>query len=484
MNELYKNGQQEKLSNQSTTEMPIFYSSMRNHALTNKPLINRNDGRNGKYEDDYVVQAVQQWKLQTSDHRNSSNNHNSSSNINTTSNLSNGNLSNHTDKNSNKDELLANVDESDNSITTMKKRTTPLPASHTHRRSNRKNESPNSNLLTPNKKNKLGGTTINKSTKSAPIFIPPKKSSHQSPSFSTIASDDSHQTKSKHILERQTALIDNQISSTMINSTTTSPTRSYTQLPSSSLEDSSGDDSDNESLLIRKKIPKIKDQQFNTSLPTPFYIPPAIFIIDPYGNSHTFDPDSNLQEQNDHNEQILSDDSNTLNPNNVLDISSLPEVEVTSPTTPDKYTLHSIGEEEEEGEVKRDSGNIFSKELNRIEALTRSHQTNLDVENKDNDHINKELLSRRWSDSIADQEEKNSVPKPLLVKTPSAASVMTPTGYSPVKLSKTKYILMKLHLTSSSKDDEANTFPLSTTTNPPKRRTVHRSSDKKRYQTQ
>ncbi|CAF4491427.1 unnamed protein product, partial [Rotaria magnacalcarata] len=51
----------------------------------------------------------------------------------------------------------------------------------------------------------------------------------------------------------------------------------------------------------------------------------------------------------------------------------------------------------------------------------------------------------------------------------------------PVKLSLKKYLLMKLHLASSSKDDESNM--LSPTINPPKMRLVRRAADKKRYQT-
>jgi hypothetical protein len=483
MNEFSKHEQQEKLSNQSTTEMPASYSSIRNPSPIDKPLTNNNHNTNRMYEVDYVVQAVQQWKLKTADYRDSSNNHNSppvidqpSSNINTTSNLSNENLSNHTDKNNNKDDLLINVDESsEKPISTMKKRVTPIPGSYTSRRSNRRAQSSNANLLTPHNKNKIGGKAIKKSTKSAPIFIPPKKPSHQSPSFSF---DDSHQTKSKHFLERQTTLVDDQNSSAMTNSTLTSRTRAYTQSSCSSLDENSSDESDHESLLIRKKNFKIKEkeQQFNSSFTCYFNIPSAILITDPYGHSHTFDPDNDIQEKQDNNEQIVDNNLNTSSP---VDSSSPSEVEIVS------HTLHSIGEEEE-GESNHDDGIIFSKELDRIQASTRPHQTNSDVEKKDNDQIDKEPLGRRWSDGVVDQEnEKISLPKQLLTKTASVASVIKSTVNPPVKMSRTKYILMKLHLTSSSKDDESNTPSLpTTTTNPPRKRTVHRSSDKKRYQTQ
>jgi hypothetical protein len=439
--------------------------------LSNQQLNDRND-ENNIYEDVSVPQTIQHCKLQSLNPEHFSNDHFSQpfiDQLSSTSNLSNETSSNHTDKNSNKDELSTIAGGSDKSLITAKARVKPIPASYIRRRPNLINRSLNTKLLAPHNKTNLSNTDtiIKKSTKLTPIFIAPKKTSPQPHSFSSLSFDDSLQIKAKPILERQTAVIDDSNSSLMATWTPAppvSPARFYIQSSGSSLDEDSSDESDNESLLIRKKHFKIKKQQYNSSFPTYVNIPSAIFITDPNGHSHTFNPDKEIQENIDQNEQISENDSNSmdvniLSPNSTFEISSAPEIVFIPPTPPislDKHTLDSIGEEEENDD----------------------NQTNVNIEKKDLHQIDKEPLDRRWSDGICDQKtEQTPSSKTNLTKMPSAASVTKQPENPPVKFSKTKYLLMKLHLTSSSKDDESN---ISTTKN----RTVRRSTDKKRYQTQ
>lgn len=384
-----------------------------------------------------------------------------------TNNLSNETSSNHTDKNSNKDELSTNTDESDKSSMTMKKRVTPIPASYARRRPNLVNQSANTKLLLPHNK-----TKITNKKQSTPVFIAPKKTSPQRHSFSSLSFDDSLQIKPKPILERQIASVDDNNSSSMTNWTPAPPVRFHAHSSGSSLdEDSDDNEIDRESLLIRKKHPKIKKQQkFNFAIPIDSNTPSAIFITDPNGRSHTYDPDDDgAEDANISNEQTLdnvfnSTDTNTLDPNSTIDISSIPEIILIPPSPSimlDKHTLHSIGEEEENEE---ENGN--------------GNQTNLNVHEKDENQIDKEPLGRRWSDGVVDQENEQLLPSQTpLIKMASAASVTKQTETPPPKISKTKYLLMKLHLASSSKDDESNNSQ-------PKKRIVRRSTDKKRYQTQ
>jgi hypothetical protein len=461
MNEFY---QQEKLSNQQ---------------------LNDHNDENKLYKDAFVAQVMQHWNVQSLNSQHSSNEHfpqPSVDPLSSTSNLSNEISSTPTDKNGNKNELSKIVDESNKPLTTMKKRVTPIPASYIRRRPNLINQRSNPELLTPNNKTKLGHTrtTRKKPTKSAPIFIPPKKtSSHprpfsspkkistQSNPSSAFIFDDSLQIKRKPILERQTAVGDNHNKSPSMTTWTpalsTSPGRFRAQTSGSSLDEDSSDESEDESLFIRKRNSKIKKQEFHSSFPTYGNIPSAIFITDPYGYSHTFDPDNDIPENIDHNEQISdndldSTDKNTLFPTTTFETSSSPEIVVIPSTPPiilDKHTLDSIGEEEENEDAV---------------------QTN--TQKKDQSQIDKEPLSRRWSDGITDEEKKQISPSQAsLTKMESVPSVTKQTENSPVKFSKTKYLLMKLHLISPSKDDESNLLT-------PKPRTVRRSKDKKRYQTQ
>ena len=193
-----------------------------------------------------------------------------------------------------------------------------------------------------------------------------------------------------------------------------------------------------------------------------------MFVTDPHGQSRVFDLKAD------------SIDDSTVDNDTPVDHSS-------SPAMTEKYTLHSIGEEEEEGSANKNNtdGIILSKELDRIEAFTRSRQTNADVQNQNDakaagdDDDEMIPLGRRWSEG----EDQLRSPQSALTKMASTSAIPKPAGVQPTKISKTKYLLMKLHLSSpTSRDDDASA---STTVThlPPRKRTVRRSSDKKRYQT-
>ena len=392
-----------------------------------------------------------------------------------TSNLSNEISSNHTDKNGNKEEFPVPTDQSVNSHMTMKKRVTPVPSSYARRRPYLKMDSSDLKLLPSNTKTTTTAS-VKKASKSKPIFIAPKKTSPQPHSFSSLAFDDSSQNKSKNSLERQTSIGDSDQSSTM---TTWSPappsTRFYMQSSSSSLEDNSSDESDHESLLIRERNPRINQTQFPMQIQSTL----TIFITDPDGNSSMFDLNNDIRDKSDQDEQstdedLDSSDGNTLSPNSTFDISSPPDptlIPGTQPAVLEKHTLDSIGEEEEEADEEADDEEQET-------ADKEDDQEDSTVSKKDVDTIQVEILGRRWSDGIDKQEQQPSnLSSPAsLTKLANVESVAKPNENSPVKLSKTKYLMMKLHLTSSSKDDEV---VLSSS----RKRTVRRAFDKKRYQT-
>lgn len=380
-------------------------------------------------------------------------------------NLSDEILSNQPDKNSNKTQTstaittINTIDESEHtSSTMMKKRVTPVPASYLRRRPNSKSNVPDSNLSLQNKQ-----SNSKKSSKPSPIFIAPKKTTPQPHPFSSLSFDDVSYNKRKAVLERQTALHDDVNTTSMNNSSRSNKqAKFYIQSSSSEIDENSSDESDHESLLIRKKKTTTLTQMNSNHSPL------VICITDPSGNSFTYDPDNITQHKNDHNDQTIMDDSgsidiNTLGPNTTIDSSTTPDITVIPPTPPikhDKHILHSIGEEEEEEEEEE-------------------QEQEQDAEQKDCHNIAKEPLSRRWSDEPVKQDpnESSSPPSVSLNQLPTVLFTPKQTEITPTKLSKTKYILMKLHLTSSSKDDDTD-ISLS------KRRTVQRSADKKRYQTQ
>jgi hypothetical protein len=521
MTEFYHHEQQPELEQTKLTEqsslltrstMPSFYPSTRQRTFLTKHLTDDDDS-DSIYKEAFIIQVFQHWKIKTLEHQHPENitapNHFSQALANKAppaEPLKTEVIPDVSPEISPKDEV-AIVDKSEKPIITMQKRVTPIPASYTRRKNVLKksvsapNDFSNPNLLTPYVKTKPGtgtSTTTRKCAKPAPIFIAPKKTQPSPPprSIFLFSFDESVQTKRKATLERQSSLTDEQNtipSPTWAPAPPTTPTRFYIQSPGTSVDDkgTSSDESDHESLLIRnKKILKKtskKKAQYNIAHLT---IPTAIYITDIHGHSRTFDPDNDSMEDM---ERIVDNDFMAMNinsacSNGVFDYSS----SATLPTTPssstvlDKYALHSIGEEEEETVEKNNhNGIILSKELDRIEAFKRSRQTNLDEHKKDNESVqydkDKIPLGRRWSDSVvSDDEEHIRLPQSSLVKMASTTSVVKQPVTPPVKISKTKLLLMKLHLTPSpSKDNDSS----SSTHPPPRKRTVRRSSDKKRYQT-
>jgi hypothetical protein len=243
-------------------------------------------------------------------------------------------------------------------------------------------------------------------------------------------------------------------------------------------DETSSEDGIHESLLIRNKNCQKKPVKTQVKYPLPLNIilPTALYITDPNGHSHLYDLNNDLPEELMSSQRIIENDNIPLNTKSEMSPSS----------DSDKYALHSIGEEDEESiEKNTNNGSILSKELDRIEAFTRSRQTNTNIQNNNVDRKQNENdrnpLGRRWSVGVVSDDDEPS--SPSMIKTSSVTSVMKQSTNPPPKISKTKYLLMKLHLTSSNKVDDSNV----STTNllpPPPKRTVRRSSNKKRYQTQ
>lgn len=303
-------------------------------------------------------------------------------------------------------------------------------------------ESSNPNLLVPDQKTKVRSNVQKKVAKPGPIFIAPKKTQPSGipRGYSFYGSDDVNSIKRRSPIDDEHHHHSN---------------RSFPLSIACCIDDddddgTSSDDSHHESLLLRNRSAMKKPVVFkqNYTLPSHVIIPTAIMVTDPCGHSHSYDIDHEYNNGSKSNEDNL-----------------------------DKYTLHSIGEEDEETiEKNNQNGIILSKELDRIEAFTRSRQTSSETDR--NEESETKPLGRRWSEGgVSDEDEQN--PSPSLVKTTSTASVIKQNNSQPTKISKTKYLLMKLHLTSSSKDDESN----NSTVPPQRKRVVRRSSDKKRYQT-
>jgi hypothetical protein len=526
MTEFYHPEQQQtKLTESSSlltrSEMPSFYSSTRDGTIITKHLTDHHDDDDPDSIDKeaFILQIFQHWKIKTLEHQhainqsknNTTSNHFSQAFTNTVSsvNTSNNETISH--------EISSNMIEPEKSMTTMRKRVTPLPKLHVRQKDTLKKSitSPtdfsNPNLLAPHTRIRsrtiATATPTKKATKPAPIFIAPKKT-QPSPlprSYSLFSMDESAQIKRKPMLDKQNSVNDDQ--SLTSTSPTWAPTRFFAQSLSSSLDDdgTSSDDSCHESLLIRDKK-RLKKRTKNTenyplSIHPNLIIPTAILITDPNGNSRSYDLNNEFFEEFANIERIIDNDI----------IPSIMNSEISQPASSnslDKYLLHSIGEEDE-GSIEKNNNNgiILSKELNRIEAFTRSRQTNLTVQNN-NSNLNKNdkiQLGRRWSDGVVsdDDQDIGSPQSAPLVKMASTTSVMKqpiapPANLTstmsvikqpinpPAKISKTKSFLMKLHLISSSNKDDDSNIPTITPTNPPpsRKRTVHRSTDKKRYQTQ
>jgi hypothetical protein len=524
MMELYPHEQQQtKLTEHSTlinrSKMPSFYPPSRHRTLITSHFSDHDDDDDHShsiYKEEFILQIFQHWKIKTLEHQQALNNsgtntrpnHFSQALVNTASPKETSSIEtipNETSLTNNKDEI-SNTIEPEKPITTMQKRVTPIPQSYARRKAALKKsisaptEFLNPNLLLPHAKNKLASTLSTtagkKSPKPGPIFIAPKKTqpSIRPRSCSLLSSDESIQSKRKSSSEKQNSPGDEQSVSP-----TWAPPRFSIQSPGSSIDDNedSSDESDYESLLIRNKKSLKKTSKtkaiFFFPIPPNVIIPTAVLLTDPNGNSHTLDLNDDAFEDSVNSRRIIEN----IYPNNLPDhsLSSSSSIETTPSTSPvdhDKYALHSIGEEEEYViEKNNNDGVILSKELNRIDAISRSRQINSNVQKKDTnrnqDENSNTPLGRRWSDSVVSDDEDHIEPvKSPLVKTTSTTSVTKQSVNPPVKLSRTKYLLMKLHLTSSpNKDDVSNTSSSATTNPPPSRkRTVRRSSDKKRYQTQ
>ncbi|CAF1178178.1 unnamed protein product [Rotaria sordida] len=516
------------------SEMPSLYPSSRHRTFISKHLTNRDDDDDDDddpdsiYKEAFIIEIFQHWKAKALEHQHTMNN---SENITTsndftqtleqkTSSVETSNMEtipNETSSNNNKVELT-NINEPSVSTIAMKKRTTPLPISHTRRKESAKkcittlSESLNPNLLAPHTKNKYGTTTTTKkSTKPTTIFIEPKKtqpSLSQRP-YSVFSFEESAQMNRRTLLEKQNGIGDDHsptsISSTWTPTSYITSTRSYLHSQNSSHYDdeTSSDESTHESLLIRNKkyVKKRTNNQekYPLSNLSNLIIPTAIYITDPNGNSRTFDLNDDSMEEYFHSGRIIDRDIISTNTNvpyfkNMSTHSSSStgaKVSSIEQIIHDKHALHSIGEEEEEGSIDKYNydGNILSKQLDRMEAFTQVRKTKSNVQTIDtnrNQHENNQIpLARRWSDGFVSDDDNEDIPSPQrpMTKTPSATSIMKPTVTPPVKISKTKYLLMKLHLTlSPQKNDNSNTS--GTTTNlPPQKRTVRRSSDKKHSRT-
>lgn len=448
MNDVYEHEQRRNVSRQAHAAMPPAYAASKSHPVISQSSLNdHNQRENDSYKEAYVVQVVQQWNSQNSTTQRAPPPADFASSAVQLAPAQ----SNAADKTSNKDEVLSQASESDKSSMAMKKRVTPLPASSRRRQADMRADPSSSSLLAPISRSRLDGAGAKKSGKTAPVFIAPKKTFQPLPTYPLPTLDEWTSGKPKQALERQPPPNEEQhqqhnlLASAHSAATTSVRFASHSSFPSRDDDEHSSDDSEDESLLIRRR-------------PGPGM--PSILITDPQGLSHTFDFDRDHVERLTHNEPAMEEDSN---PPPISPTDST----LTSPLVLDKHRLHSIGEEEEDDDDENHtSANTRPKAHHRTAAAPQPE---------------KEPLERRWSDGDVDQD---SAPKSPLTKMSSAASITKPAAHTATKLSKTKYILMKLHLTSSSKDDEPKAALPEPASVAPKQRTVRRSTDKKRYQTQ
>ena len=462
--------------------MPSFYPPTRQRSIISKHLTHDDDDESDSiYKEAFIIQIFQHWKIKTLEHQQALNNREKTA------------ASDHFSKAHEQAAPSASTEipperHTDNQRPTvgLQKRVTPVPASYIRRKENLKKslsistELVNPNLLAPHTKARstTGSiTSTKKSIKPAPIFIAPKRTQPSFPPrpFALPSFDEATQTKRKVPFERNLSAGDEPIAGSMVG--WAPPSRFALQAAGAPLTDDDDDDDEtsneqgrHESLLIRNKkhLPTtLKSRAHVYPLPpVQFNIPDAIFITDPHGHSRTVD--------------FKSDSWNDSTNDKSSPVSNR-----------DIYRLHSIGEEEEEemNEKEKMDGIILSKELNRIQAFTRSRQPHVDASTKHLEpQLNKVPLGRRWSDGVVSDEEEKSSSSPAasspLVKMASATSITKQPSATPVKLSKTKYLLMKLHLTSApSKEEDADLPPPAAASSSSRQRTVRRSSDKKRYQT-
>ena len=512
----YKEQEQTQLTKSTTlltsASMPSFYPTSRNRTLIAKHLAQRNDDDDDDdtthsiYKDALIIQIFQHWKIKTIEHQQALNNannlhmthHFSRALATTPSSIQTANVENTPPEFSSskpKDEGSITV-EPEKPLTTMRRRPLQTPASHIRRKESLKqissstNDLINPNLLAPGARHRSRATApaTKPSNKPPPIFIAPKKTQPSAPPrLSTLASDESNQIKRRLSSEKISAFPDDPNVPTMPSTWAPAPPtvtpRFFLQSPRHSLDDdddgTSSDDCSRESLLIRNKNPTkspIRTRE-KYQLSPHIIIPAAVIIIDPDGHPYLYD-------LNNQSLQELVDP--LITPDNDI-IPTDAKTKSNSTTVPDNFALHSIGEEEEDSiEKNTRNGVILSKELDRIEAFSRSRQTPTSVENNEihterTDEHDQTRLGRRWSDGIFSDDDDRHSQTPL-IKVPSATSVMKSSVNHPPKVSKTKYFLMKLHLSSSSKDEDSNKSA-SNLPPAPRRRTVRRATDKTRYQT-
>ncbi|CAF4686844.1 unnamed protein product [Rotaria socialis] len=474
----------EKLSPLTQSNMPSFYPSTRHRTLITKQLSNHDDDDSDSiYKETFIIEIFQHWKAKALEHQHSIDNPENlpaanhftqalASEISSTETPTTQLVPCESTSNNNKNEP-PNVIQSQTSTVAIKKRTSPLPTSNTRRKiPTEKNIIPctevvNPNLLGPSPKNKHGATnatvtaaTTKKPLKASTIFIEPKKTQPSLPPrlFSSFPLDESNQTKRKATVEKQHSFDDAQIfhstSPTWTPKSHITPTRSYAH--SLYDDETSSDESNHESLLIRnkrylKRTPSIQEKH------TPFdasnlVIPSAIYIIDPDGNSQPFDLHDDAVEEYFRTGRIVEHDSvatskyfSNLNSvpaySSVLVIAKTPSVEEINSN---RHVLHSIGEEVEEEELVNKfsrSGSILSRQLNRIEASVKSQKMKFNTRktgtNSNQTENNPILLPRRWSDSVVSDEDDEylRLPQRALPKPSSASSVTKQTVTSSPKLS-------------------------------------------------
>lgn len=428
MNDFYTS---ETPTNQ-TNKMPTHYSATRQRTLAAKHLSGHDDDPDSIYKDALIIQIFQHWRIKTLEHQHNEKNHLNNAHFSQA-------LQGETSSSIVKDESTGVQLKPP---LTLQKRVTPPPTSYLRRKENlkRHNSAPTDHFdpkyLAPNvtkAKSTTGSiSSTKKTTKSNQVFIEPKKT-QQSPlprPFALPSFDESLAIKPKFFAEKST----------------------NNSIPFAHSDDDETSDQEirQESLYIRRKVavPK-RPRTTNFVSHEHLHIPAAIFVTNPQGHCQTFDLES----------ESLKETTNLQH-------------SVTIPSLLDKYsTLQSIGEETEENDDddEHDDDDVDHHKKTDPNRLSGS------------DEDRPIPLGRRWSDGVVSdddgQSRTSSQPRPL-TKMSSVTSIMKtePTIKTPVKISKTKYLLMKLHLTPSTNKSEE-------TARKAERRTVRRSSDKKRYQT-
>lgn len=540
MTEIYHHEQQTKFLTSSPlitqANMPSFHPSTRHRPLVTRQLSNTdNDDPDPIYKDALIIEIFQHWKAKALEHQNSINNaeniaksnhftqalkrETSSTQIQNTEKTVQENTTNNTISES------LTITESQKPIETIQKRPIPLPPSNVRRRSATKKNlvTPNTttlnpNLLAPHTKNKYGTTNnptgppygAKKPPKPSTIFIEPKKTQPSMPprSFGSFSCDEPHQMKRISSFEKQNVPDDDQNPSA-VSSTWIPPSRavvpraiSYLQNNSFYDDETSSDESNYESLLIRNKK-YVKTTTTNNSEKnihidiSNLIIPTAVYVTDPDGNSQMLDFDEDSIEKHFSTGRFLDNDFMATSKNvsnvNVVSNSCSSSTVVKSSSSErifqEKYTLHSIGEEE--GEEERDgpiskyngNKNILSTEPDRTTVSQKLKTTKSNTNQPENNQIR---MSRRWSDGSVSDDDDNTLrlQQRAVVKMPSTPSIAKQASTPTSKVSIRKFLLTKLHLTSPTQNNDNSNTALITTHPPRPKRFVHRSSDKKRYQTQ